>query len=58
MSPVAIVTASDSGIGQESARELAENGFVCRFRFTNGSELRFRALLTEHGPRKIDLSRI
>ena len=27
MSPVAIVTASDSGIGQESARELAENGF-------------------------------
>ena len=27
MSPVAIVTASDSGIGKESARELAENGF-------------------------------
>lgn len=27
MSPVAIVTASDSGIGQESAKELAENGF-------------------------------
>jgi NAD(P)-dependent dehydrogenase (short-subunit alcohol dehydrogenase family) len=27
MSPVAIVTASDSGIGQESAQELAENGF-------------------------------
>ena len=27
MSPVAIVTASDSGIGQESAKELAQNGF-------------------------------
>jgi NAD(P)-dependent dehydrogenase (short-subunit alcohol dehydrogenase family) len=27
MSPVAIVTASDSGIGQESAEALAENGF-------------------------------
>ena len=27
MSPVAIVTASDSGIGKESAKELAENGF-------------------------------
>jgi len=27
VSPVAIVTASDSGIGQESAKELAENGF-------------------------------
>src|SRR5919199_4007609 len=27
MSPIAIVTASDSGIGQESAKELAENGF-------------------------------
>ncbi len=27
MSPVAIVTASDSGIGQESAKELAESGF-------------------------------
>jgi NAD(P)-dependent dehydrogenase (short-subunit alcohol dehydrogenase family) len=27
LSPVAIVTASDSGIGQESAKELAENGF-------------------------------
>src|SRR4028119_527148 len=27
MSPVAIVTASDSGIGQECAKELAENGF-------------------------------
>ena len=27
MSPVAIVTASDSGIGQESARALAEEGF-------------------------------
>jgi NAD(P)-dependent dehydrogenase (short-subunit alcohol dehydrogenase family) len=27
MSPVAIMTASDSGIGQESANELAENGF-------------------------------
>jgi NAD(P)-dependent dehydrogenase (short-subunit alcohol dehydrogenase family) len=27
MSPVAIVTASDSGIGQETAKELAENGF-------------------------------
>lgn len=27
MSPVAIVTASDSGIGRESAKELAENGF-------------------------------
>ena len=27
MSPVAIITASDSGIGQESAKELAENGF-------------------------------
>src|SRR3712207_2550560 len=27
MSPVAIVTASDSGIGQESAKSLAENGF-------------------------------
>ena len=27
MSPVAIVTASDSGIGQEAAKELAENGF-------------------------------
>ena len=27
MTPVAIVTASDSGIGQESAKELAENGF-------------------------------
>src|SRR4028119_2017162 len=26
MSPVAIVTASDSGIGQECAKELAENG--------------------------------
>jgi NAD(P)-dependent dehydrogenase (short-subunit alcohol dehydrogenase family) len=27
MTPIAIVTASDSGIGQESAKELAENGF-------------------------------
>lgn len=27
MSPVAIVTASDSGIGQETAKTLAENGF-------------------------------
>ena len=27
MSPVAIVTASDSGIGQESAKSLAEDGF-------------------------------
>jgi NAD(P)-dependent dehydrogenase (short-subunit alcohol dehydrogenase family) len=27
VSPVAIVTASDSGIGQESAKELAESGF-------------------------------
>src|ERR671916_808070 len=27
MSPVAIVTASDSGIGQESAKSLAESGF-------------------------------
>jgi NAD(P)-dependent dehydrogenase (short-subunit alcohol dehydrogenase family) len=27
MSPAAIVTASDSGIGQESAKELAEQGF-------------------------------
>ena len=27
MSPVAVVTASDSGIGQESAKALAENGF-------------------------------
>jgi NAD(P)-dependent dehydrogenase (short-subunit alcohol dehydrogenase family) len=27
VSPVAIVTASDSGIGQESAKELAENGY-------------------------------
>lgn len=27
MSPVAIVTGSDSGIGQESAKALAENGF-------------------------------
>jgi NAD(P)-dependent dehydrogenase (short-subunit alcohol dehydrogenase family) len=27
VSPVAIVTASDSGIGQESAKELAQNGF-------------------------------
>src|ERR687894_1286358 len=27
MSPVAIVTASDSGIGQESAKALAESGF-------------------------------
>src|SRR3712207_238404 len=27
MSPAAIVTASDSGIGQESAEVLAENGF-------------------------------
>jgi NAD(P)-dependent dehydrogenase (short-subunit alcohol dehydrogenase family) len=27
MSPVAIVTASDSGIGRETAKELAENGF-------------------------------
>jgi NAD(P)-dependent dehydrogenase (short-subunit alcohol dehydrogenase family) len=27
VSPVAIVTASDSGIGQETAKELAENGF-------------------------------
>ena len=27
MSPVAIVTASDSGIGQEAAKELAENGY-------------------------------
>src|ERR687894_3243674 len=27
MSPIAIVTASDSGIGQECAKELAENGF-------------------------------
>jgi NAD(P)-dependent dehydrogenase (short-subunit alcohol dehydrogenase family) len=28
VSPVAIVTASDSGIGQEAAKELAENGFA------------------------------
>ena len=27
MSPVAIVTASDSGIGKEAAKELAQNGF-------------------------------
>jgi NAD(P)-dependent dehydrogenase (short-subunit alcohol dehydrogenase family) len=27
MSPVAVVTGSDSGIGQESAKALAENGF-------------------------------
>ena len=27
MSPVAVVTASDSGIGQESAKALAEDGF-------------------------------
>jgi NAD(P)-dependent dehydrogenase (short-subunit alcohol dehydrogenase family) len=27
VSPIAIVTASDSGIGQEAAKELAENGF-------------------------------
>ena len=27
MSPIAIVTASDSGIGQEAAKELAEKGF-------------------------------
>ncbi len=27
MSPIAIVTASDSGIGQESAKELAQSGF-------------------------------
>ena len=27
VSPVAIVTASDSGIGQETAKELAKNGF-------------------------------
>jgi NAD(P)-dependent dehydrogenase (short-subunit alcohol dehydrogenase family) len=27
VSPIAIVTASDSGIGQESAKELAQNGF-------------------------------
>ena len=27
MSPVAVVTASDSGIGQESAKALAESGF-------------------------------
>ncbi|MBV9455613.1 MAG: SDR family oxidoreductase [Rubrobacter sp.] len=27
MSPIAIVTASDSGIGQEAAKELAEEGF-------------------------------
>src|SRR3712207_5155036 len=27
MSPVAIVTASDSGIGRESAKDPAENGF-------------------------------
>jgi NAD(P)-dependent dehydrogenase (short-subunit alcohol dehydrogenase family) len=27
VSPIAIVTASDSGIGQESAKELAESGF-------------------------------
>jgi NAD(P)-dependent dehydrogenase (short-subunit alcohol dehydrogenase family) len=27
MSPIAIVTASDSGIGQEAAKELAENGY-------------------------------
>lgn len=31
MSPVAIVTASDSGIGQETAKELAENGFDIPF---------------------------
>ncbi len=31
MSPVAIVTASDSGIGQEAAKELAENGFDVPF---------------------------
>jgi hypothetical protein len=31
VSPVAIVTASDSGIGQESAKELAENGFDIPF---------------------------
>lgn len=27
VSPIAIVTASDSGIGQEAAKELAENGY-------------------------------
>jgi NAD(P)-dependent dehydrogenase (short-subunit alcohol dehydrogenase family) len=31
VSLVAIVTASDSGIGQETAKELAENGFEMPF---------------------------
>ena len=48
MSPIAIITASDSGIGQEAAKELAENGFDIPFpKVTNKPELRFRALLTD-----------
>jgi NAD(P)-dependent dehydrogenase (short-subunit alcohol dehydrogenase family) len=47
VSPVAIVTASDSEIGQESAKELAENGFDVPFSSYNKPELRFRVLLTD-----------
>jgi NAD(P)-dependent dehydrogenase (short-subunit alcohol dehydrogenase family) len=38
MSPVAIVTASDSGIGKESAKELAENGFDVGITFNRDEE--------------------
>src|SRR4028118_180024 len=38
MSPVAIVTASDSGIGKEAAKELAENGFDVGITFNRDEE--------------------
>ncbi len=46
MSLVAIVMASGLGIGQEPAKELAENGFEIPFP-SYKPELRFRALLTD-----------
>ena len=56
MSPVAIVTASDSEIGQESAKELAENGFRRRFQTRHQPELRFHVLLTD-GAREVRFER-
>src|SRR5215203_1872849 len=45
MSPVAIVTASDSGIGQESAKELAESGFDVGITYRTDIEAALRQFL-------------